>query len=167
MLEAYFAMEKERAAAGLPPLPLTPREVEEVCRALETAAKDEGAALRGLLEDRVAPGVDAAAKVKAGWLAAVAKGAVRAPAVPRQDAVRILGTMLGGYNVDPLVDALSDKAVAAAAAEALKRIVLVYGRFDAIAGLAATNPFAKAVLESWAAGEWFLGRPAFPETLVL
>jgi aconitate hydratase 2/2-methylisocitrate dehydratase len=167
MLDAYFAMEKERSAAGLPALPLTPQEVEEVCQALETAGQDLAATLRGLLEDRVAPGVDAAAKVKAEWLAAVAKGSATSPAVGREDAVRILGTMLGGYNVGPLVEALSDKAIAAAAAEALKKIVLVYGHFDTVLGLSATNPYAKAVLGSWAAGEWFLSRPAFPETLVL
>ncbi|MGZ5479989.1 MAG: bifunctional aconitate hydratase 2/2-methylisocitrate dehydratase, partial [Candidatus Aminicenantales bacterium] len=124
MLDSYSAMEKERAKAGLPPLALTPQEVEEVCKGLESADKDEGARLRGLLENRVPPGVDAAAKVKAGWLAAVAKGVVKSPAVSRQDAVRILGTMLGGYNVEPLVEALSDASIAAAAAEALKKIVL-------------------------------------------
>ncbi len=167
MLDAYRTMEKERAQAGLPPLPLTPAEVEDVCRGLETAGKDEGAALRRLLEDRVAPGVDPAAKVKAGWLAGVAKGTIKSPAVAREDAVRVLGTMLGGYNVDPLVEALSDPTVAAAAAEALKKTVLVYGHFDTVAKMAATNPHAKSVLESWAAGEWFLSRPAFPETLVL
>jgi aconitate hydratase 2/2-methylisocitrate dehydratase len=167
MLDAYFAMEKERSASGLPPLPLTPQEVEEVCQALEKAGKDKAATLRGLLEDRVVPGVDPAAKVKAEWLAAVAKGSATSPAVGREDAVRILGTMLGGYNVGPLVEALSDKALAAAAAEALKKIVLVYGHFDTVLGLSATNPYAKSVLGSWAAGEWFLSRPAFPETLVL
>ena len=167
MLDAYRTMEKERAQAGLPPLPLTPAEVEDVCRGLETAGKDEGATLRRLLEDRVAPGVDPAAKVKAGWLAAVAKGTVESAAVSREDAVCVLGTMLGGYNVDPLVEGLSDPVLAAAAAEALKRTVLVYGHFETILKMSTTNPQAKAVLESWAAGEWFLSRPAFPETLVL
>jgi len=167
MLEAYRAMEKDRATAGLPPLPLTPPEVQEVCQALETADKKEGAALRALLEDRVPPGVDPAAKIKAEWLAAVAKGKTASAAVSRTEAVRLLGTMLGGYNVGPLVEGLSDPAVAAAAAEALKRIVLVYGHFDTIVKMAATDPLAKSVLESWAAGEWFLNRPAFPETLVL
>ena len=167
MLEAYSTMEKERAEAGLPPLALTPPEVEEVCKGLESADKDEGARLRGLLEDRVSPGVDPAAKVKAGWLAAVAKGAVKSPVVSREDAVRILGTMLGGYNVGPLVEALSDASIAAAAAGALKKIVLVYGQFETIQKLAALNPHAKSVLESWAAGEWFLSRPVFPDKLVL
>src|SRR5512138_475207 len=167
MLEDYYAMEKDRARAGLPPLPLTPKEVEEVCRGLETAGPDDGPVLKGLLENRVAPGVDPAAKVKAEWLARVAKGTVASAALSRAEAVRILGTMLGGYNVGPLVEGLSDPAVAAAAADALKRTILVYGHFETIVGLAKTNPHAKAVLESWAAGEWFLSRPAFPEKLVL
>ncbi|MCX6573926.1 MAG: bifunctional aconitate hydratase 2/2-methylisocitrate dehydratase [Candidatus Aminicenantes bacterium] len=167
MLDAYFEMELERAKAGLPPLPLTPPEVGEVCHGLESADKAGGAKLRGLLENRVTPGVDPAAKVKAEWLAAVAKGTVKSPAVPRQDAVRILGTMLGGFNVDPLVEALADPALAAAAADAMKKIVLVYGRFETVVKLAATNPHAKSVLESWAAGEWFLCRPELPARLTL
>jgi aconitate hydratase 2/2-methylisocitrate dehydratase len=167
MLDAYFEMEKERAKAGLPPLPLTPPEVEEVCKGLETADKASGATLRGLLENRVAPGVDPAAKVKAEWLAGVAKGRIAATAVSRTDAVAILGTMLGGYNVEPLVEALADSALAAASAAALKKIVLIYGHFDAIVKLAATNPHAKSVLESWAAGEWFLSRPGLPARMTL
>ncbi len=165
MLEAYRTMERERAKAGVPPLPLAPAEVDEVCRALETAEAEDAQALLDLLENRVAPGVDPAARVKAEWLAAVAKGEVKTPSVPRRDAVRILGTMLGGYNVEPLVAALADEAVAAAAAEALKRTVLVYGHFETIVKLSGTNPMAKSVLESWAAGEWFLSREAFPEML--
>src|SRR5665647_1526169 len=146
MLEAYFMMEKERAETGLPPLALTPQEVEEVCKGLESTDKDAGARLRGLLENRVPPGVDPAAEVKAGWLAAVAKGVVKSPAVSRQDAVRILGTMLGGYNVEPLVEALSDASIAAAAAEALKKIVLVYGQFETIQKLAASNLHALSLI---------------------
>ena len=167
MLDSYFEQEKERAKAGLPPLPLTPAEVEEVCRNLEKPDPDQAVLLRGLLENRVSPGVDPSAKVKAEWLAAVAKGKIISPAVSRDDAVRMLGTMLGGYNVEPLVEALSDKDIAPAAAEALKRIVLVYGRLETIVKLAGTNPWAKAVLESWAKGEWFLSRPEFPDKLVL
>jgi aconitate hydratase 2/2-methylisocitrate dehydratase len=167
MLDAYFEMEKERAKAGLPPLPLTPAEVEEVCKGLEKPEPGKGTVLRGLLENRVVPGVDPSAKVKAAWLAAVVKGKAASPAVSKEDAVRLLGTMLGGYNVEPLVEALSDKALAPAAAQALKRIVLVYGHFETVVKLAGSNPHAKAVLESWAAGEWFLSRPSFPEKLVL
>jgi aconitate hydratase 2/2-methylisocitrate dehydratase len=167
MMDSYFSQEKERAKAGLPPLPLTPQEVEELCRGLEKPEPGQGDLLRGLLENRVSPGVDPAAKVKAGWLASVAKGIVKSPVIPREDAVRILGTMLGGYNVGPLVEILADKTLAPAAAEALKKTVLVYGQFDTIVKLAGTNPQAKSVLESWAAGEWFLSRPPFPDQVVL
>ena len=167
MLDSYFEQEKERAKTGLPPLPLTPAEVEDVCRSLEKPDPGQAALLHGLLENKVVPGVDPSAKVKAAWLASVAKGKVKSPAVSRGDAVRMLGTMLGGYNVEPLVEALSDNDIAPAAAEALKRIVLVYGHLETIVKLAGTNPWAKAVLESWAKGEWFLSRPEFPDKLVL
>lgn len=167
MLDSYFEQEKERAKIGLPPLPLMPAEVEEVCRNLEKPDPGQAALLHGLLENRVSPGVDPSAKVKAAWLGSVAKGKAKSPAVSRDDAVRMLGTMLGGYNVEPLVEALSDNDIAPAAAEALKRIVLVYGRLESIVELAGTNPWAKAVLESWAKGEWFLSRPEFPDKLVL
>jgi aconitate hydratase 2/2-methylisocitrate dehydratase len=167
MLGPYFEQEKERAKTGLPPLPLTPAEVEEVCRNLGQPEPGQAALLRGLLENRVSPGVDPSAKVKAAWLASVAKGKVKSPAVSRGDAVRMLGTMLGGYNVEPLVEALSDNDIAPAAAEALKKIVLVYGHLETIVKLAGTNPWAKAVLEAWAKGEWFLSRPEFPAKVVL
>ncbi len=167
MMDSYFAQEQERAKAGLPPLPLTPAEVQEVCKWLEKPEPGQAALLYGLLENRVSPGVDPSAKVKAAWLASVAKGKVVSPAVSKGDAVRMLGTMLGGYNVEPLVEALADKDLAPVAAEALKKIVLVYGRFDTIVKLAGTDPYAKSVLVSWAAGEWFLSRPGFPEKLVL
>ena len=167
MLDSYFEQEKERAKIGLPPLALTPAEVEEVCRNLEKPDPGQAGLLRGLLENRVSPGVDPSAKVKAVWLASVAKGKVKSPAVSRDDAVRMLGTMLGGYNVEPLAEALSDNDIAPAAAEALKRIVLVYGHLGTIVELAGTNPRARAVLESWAKGEWFLSRPEFPAKVVL
>jgi len=167
MLDSYFEQEKERAKAGLPPFALTPAEVEDVCLGLEQPEPGQAAGLRSLLENRVSPGVDPSAKVKAGWLASVAKGNVESPAVSREDAVRMLGSMLGGYNVEPLVEALSDKTIAAAAAEALKKIVLVYGHFETVVKLSLTNPLAKSVLESWAAGEWFLSRPEFPAKPVL
>jgi aconitate hydratase 2/2-methylisocitrate dehydratase len=167
MLDAYSVMERDRAQWGLPPLPLTPSEVEEVCRGLEASGPADLALLRGLLENRVAPGVDPGAKVKAAWLAAVARGRITSPAISRTDAVALLGTMLGGYNVEPLVEALGDPALAGAAAEALKKTVLVYGQFESVVKLAAKNPQAKAVLESWAAGEWFLSRPGIPAQLAL
>ena len=159
MLETYFAKAEERRMKGVPPLPLTPAEVEEVCRGLEKSKGDQAALLRGLLENRVPPGVDPAAEVKARWLASVAHGGIKSASVSDEDAVFLLGTMLGGYNVGPLVELLGHPSLAPAAAEALKRTTLVYGHFDTIAGLSGKSPHARAVLESWAAGEWFLSRP--------
>ena len=167
MLENYKKSAAERGSLGLPPLPLNPAETEEVCRFLEAPDPALQAEVLGLLTNRVAPGVDPAAKVKAGWLAGVARGTVSSPALSRREAVALLGTMLGGYNVDPLVALLGDKELAEAAAESLKKTILVYGAFDAVAALAGSNPRARGVLDSWAKGEWFLGRLTFPETFTL
>ena len=167
MLNAYFAMEKERAKAGLPPLPLTAAETEEVCAALEKEGPDGSGPALHLLRDRVSPGVDPAARVKADWLSRVARGEAGSPAVAPADAVFMLGTMLGGYNVDPLIALLDHPELASAAADALKKTILVYGRFEAVRDLAGKNARAGSVLESWANGEWFLSRPEFPAKIEL
>jgi aconitate hydratase 2/2-methylisocitrate dehydratase len=167
MLEKYFEQEVERKMLGILPLPLSPEETAEVCGLLEDPPKGREVVLLNLLKHRIAPGVDPSAKVKAEWLARAAKGDIVSPAVSRTDAVFMLGTMLGGYNVGPLVSFLDDRALAKTAADALKHTILVYGAFDAIARLASVNGYAKNVLESWANGEWFLSRPAFPETFTL
>ena len=132
MLEAYRRQEDERRELGIPPLPLSAVETAEVCAALETAGGGGAAELAALLRDRVSPGVDPAAKVKAEWLGRVARGEIVAPDVSRKDAVFMLGTMLGGYNVAPLVAFLGDRELGEAAAEALKRTILVYGAFDEV-----------------------------------
>ncbi|MDD8014598.1 MAG: bifunctional aconitate hydratase 2/2-methylisocitrate dehydratase [Acidobacteriota bacterium] len=167
MLESYFRQESERRKQGIPPLPLGPGDTEEVCRWLEAPPRGREASLLALLRDRVAPGVDPAARVKAEWLSGIAAGRAVSPVVTRKDAVFLLGTMLGGYNVEPLITLLEDPELAFAAAAALKDIILVYGAFDRAAAMAKKNAAAKTVLESWAAGEWFLKRPAFPEKLKL
>ena len=167
MLESYFDQEKERAKAGLPPLPLMPAEVEDVCRLLEKPDQGKTEVFLNLLKNRVPPGVDPAAEIKAAWLTRVAQGKVASAALPRTDAVFLLGTMLGGYNVEPLVSFLNDRDLAPHAADALKKIVLVYGQFDAVVQMSKTNPYARAVLESWAKGEWFLSRPPFPVKIAL
>lgn len=167
MLESYYRQENERRALGIPPLPLTADETAEVCGLLEDPPKGQAETLRRLLENRVSPGVDPAAKVKAAWLAKVAKGEVFSPAVSSAEAIFILGTMYGGYNVVPLVEFLENPKLAKSATEALKPIILVYGAFDAIVRLAKTNPHARDILKSWAEAEWFLSRPALPETLTL
>ena len=167
MLEAYFAQEKERAKLGIPPLPLSPAETGDVCRFLEAPEGAKGDLILALLRDRVSPGVDPAARVKADWLARIARGELVSPLVSRKDAVPLLGTMLGGYNIGPLVAFLEDPELGAAAADALKKTILIYGAFDAVLGMSKKNRFALSVVKSWAAGEWFLSRPAFPDSLVL
>lgn len=165
MLDSYFKQEAERHKQGIPPLPLTPDETAEVCRLLESPPAGQEELLFDLLKNRVSPGVDPAAKVKAEWLAKVARGQVSSPLVSNKEAVFLLGTMLGGYNVDPLVEFLGLDELAPAAVEALKHIILVYGTFDKIVEKSRENPHAKKVLLSWADGEWFSERPDFPETM--
>ncbi|MEW5900841.1 MAG: bifunctional aconitate hydratase 2/2-methylisocitrate dehydratase [Acidobacteriota bacterium] len=167
MLDNYFRQEAERQKQGIPPLPLNPEETVEVCRSLENPPSGKEAILLDLLMNRVAPGVDPAAQVKAEWLASVARGEVSAPAVSRKDVVFLLGTMLGGYNVQPLVEFLDDVELAPEAASALRNIILVYGAFNAVVAKAETNSAAKRVLQSWAEAEWFLSRPGLPEALTL
>lgn len=158
----YFEKAKEREKAGLPPLALTPAEVEEVCRSLEEPEVGKAGVLRALLENRVPPGVDKAARVKADWLTMIARGTKSSPVMKPEEAVFLLGTMFGGYNVGPLVSFLDDEKLAPAAVEALKNITLVYGQFDVVEKKSANNPHALAVLKSWAGAEWFTARPGLP-----
>ena len=162
MLESYFKHENERKEQGIPPLPLSPEITSEVCRLLEKPPGGQEEILMTLLENRVSPGVDPAAKFKAEWLAKVARGEASSPLISRDKAVFLLGTMLGGYNVEALIRLLEEKDIAVKAAAALKQIILVYNAFDEVVALAKNNPHAKDVLISWANGEWFLSRPALP-----
>ncbi len=165
MLESYLKQEAEREKLGVPPLPLNPEETAEVCRLLESPPAGKEEFLLDLIKNRISPGVDPAAEVKAGWLAKIARGEAASPLVSKKDAVFLLGTMLGGYNVEPLVGLLDNSDLAPDAAEALKHIILVYSAFDSVVEKSKTNPHAKSVLESWADGEWFLKRPTFPEKM--
>ena len=133
MLESYFKHETERREQGIPPLPLSPEITVEVCELLEKPPAGKEELLLHLLENRVAPGVDPAAKVKAEWLEKIAKDEVSSPALSRDKAVFLLGTMLGGFNVEALIKLLEDKDIAGEAAKALKQIILVYSAFDEIA----------------------------------
>ncbi|MGD2295562.1 MAG: bifunctional aconitate hydratase 2/2-methylisocitrate dehydratase [Candidatus Aminicenantes bacterium] len=165
MLDSYFKHETERQEQGIPPLPLSPELTAEVCRLLEKPPKGKEEIFLSLLENRVSPGVDPAAQVKAAWLDKIAQSEVSSPLVSREKAVFLLGTMLGGYNVEALIRLLGDKDMAGEAVNALKQIILVYSAFDEIAEMAKNNSFAKDVLTSWAKGEWFLSKPAFPGKL--
>ena len=121
MLEAYRQHAAERAALGIPPLPLNAKQVEELVELLKNPPAGEEETLVELITHRVPPGVDDAAKVKASFLAAVAEGDVKSPLISRAKATELLGTMLGGYNVKPMIDLLGDAEVGAVAAEGLKK----------------------------------------------
>ncbi len=163
MLEAYRAHVAERAALGIPPLPLSKQQTTELVALLKTPPKGEEAALVELITYRVPAGVDDAAKVKAEFLAKVAKGDETCSLISKEKATELLGTMLGGYNVKPLIDLLACGTCGAVAAEGLKKTLLVFDYFHDVAELAkAGNANAKAVMQSWADAEWFTSRPEVP-----
>ncbi len=167
MLESYRAHVAERAALGIPPLPLTVKQTAELIALLKNPPKNEDQALVELITYRVPAGVDDAAKVKAEFLAKVAKGDESCALISRAKATELLGTMLGGYNVKPLIDVLADAEVGAVAAKALKKTLLVFDFFHDVKELADAvgkpgNANAKAVLQSWADAEWFTSRPDVP-----
>ncbi|WP_375499693.1 bifunctional aconitate hydratase 2/2-methylisocitrate dehydratase [uncultured Nostoc sp.] len=187
MLESYRKHVAERAALGIPPLPLDAKQTSELCELLKNPPKGQEDILLHLLRDRVSPGVDPAAYVKAGFLTAIAKKEITSPLISRIEAVQLLGTMVGGYNVQALIDllqwptvSLSDSSetplvmggqgkepIAAYAANALSKILLVYDAFHDVLELSKTNPFAKRVIDSWAEAEWFTLRPTVPEAITV
>ena len=168
MLEAYNAQVAERAALGIPALPLTKDQTSELIGLLKNPPKGKEAELVDLITFRVPAGVDEAAKVKAEFLAAVAKGTDKSPLISRVKATELLGTMLGGYNIAPLVELLADAECAAAAAEALKKTLLMFDYFNDVQEMAEKgNAHAKSVMQSWANAEWFTSRPAVPESMTL
>ncbi|WP_434654088.1 bifunctional aconitate hydratase 2/2-methylisocitrate dehydratase [Chromobacterium violaceum] len=168
MLEAYRQHVAERAALGIPPLPLSAKQVEELVELLKNPPKGEEATLVELITHRVPPGVDDAAKVKASFLAAVAEGSAKSPLVSRELATELLGTMLGGYNIKPLIDLLDDPAVAKIAAAGLKKTLLMFDSFhDVKEKMDKGNAVAKEVIESWANAEWFTSRPEVAEKITV
>lgn len=168
MLEAYRAHVAERAALGIPPLPLSARQTAELVDLLKNPPKGEEDFLVELLTYRVPAGVDDAAKVKAAFLAAVAKGTDSSPLISRAKATELLGTMLGGFNIRPLIELLEDAEVGTVAAEGLKKTLLMFDYFHDVKELADKgNANAKAVLQSWADAEWFTSRPDVPESIKL
>ena len=168
MLEAYNVQVAERAALGIPALPLTKDQTAELIGLLKNPPKGKEAELVDLITYRVPAGVDEAAKVKAEFLAALAKGADKSPLISRIKATELLGTMLGGYNIAPLVELLADAECAAAAAEVLKKTLLMFDYFNDVQDMAEKgNAHAKSVMQSWANAEWFTSRPAVPESMTL
>ncbi|XGV99394.1 MAG: bifunctional aconitate hydratase 2/2-methylisocitrate dehydratase [Leptolyngbya sp. BL-A-14] len=170
MLESYRQHVADRAAQGVPPLPLSAEQMSALGELLKQPPAGEEAFLLSLLRDRVPPGVDQAAYVKAGFLTAIAKGEITSPLVSPKEAVELLGTMMGGYNVHSLIDLLqvSDADIAATATKALSKILLVYDAYHDVEELATNgNPYAKQVLDSWANADWFTSRPELPEAITV
>ena len=166
MLEEYRSHVEERAAEGVVPLPLDAEQVAALVELLRSPPAGEEEFLLDLLTNRVPAGVDPAAQVKAGFLAAIVRGEASSPLISREGAVEILGSMLGGYNVQPLVELLEDDELGAIAARQLSHTLLVGEAFhDVVEKSKAGNVNARAVLESWAAAEWFTSRPDVAEKL--
>ena len=169
-LQTYRNHVAERAVLGIPPLPLSAQQTAEVIELLKNPPAGEEAFLLDLITHRVPAGVDAAAKVKASYLAAVAHGTEKCSLLSREKATQLLGTMLGGYNISPMVELLDDAedSVATQAAAGLKNTLLMFDQFHDVQEKAEKgNKHAKAVLQSWADAEWFTSRPEVPESIQL
>ncbi|WII96252.1 bifunctional aconitate hydratase 2/2-methylisocitrate dehydratase [Moraxella haemolytica] len=168
MLAEYRAHVAEREALGVPPQPLTDAQTADLVELLKNPPAGEEDYLVNLLENRVPAGVDQAAYVKAAFLNAIVKGEATSPLVSKERAVYLLGTMLGGYNVAPLVELLDHAELGGLAAEALKKTLLVFDAFHDVEEKAkAGNANAKAVLQSWAEAEWFTSRPDVPSEMTI
>ena len=167
MLEAYRKHVEERANEGLPPLPLDAQQVADLIELIKNPGNADTEELMYLLVERVPPGVDQAAYVKAAFLADIAKGNTACDLISREYATELLGTMLGGYNIQPLIDCLDDEATAPTAAAALSRTLLIYDAFHDVAEKVNTNQYARQVMESWANAEWFIKRPELADEITL
>ena len=166
MLDQYHKHVAERAAEGLPPLPLDAQQTAELVECLKTDSEHNQEYL-DLLTHRVPPGVDQAAYVKAGFLAAIAKGEASSPVIDKPHAVKLLGTMLGGYNIQPLIDLLDDDALGETAAKALEKILLVFDAYYDVVEKAQNNKWAKQVVDAWANATWFTDRKTMPESITV
>jgi aconitate hydratase 2/2-methylisocitrate dehydratase len=166
VLEDYRQHVAERAAEGIPPKPLSPEWTAALIELLKKPPAGEEEFLLDLIANRIPPGVDEAAYVKAGFLSALVKGEASSPLIDRSAAVTLLGNMHGGYNVATLVELLDDAELAEQAAEELKGTLLVFDAFHDVAEKAdAGNSHAKAVMQSWADAEWFTNNDAVPESI--
>ena len=169
MLEAYHQHVADRAKLGIPPLPLNAQQTAELCEILKNPSEELKGELLTLLRDRVPPGVDEAAYVKAGFLTGIAKGEIKSSVISAQGAVSLLGTMVGGYNVHSLIELLKsrDINIAAAAASALSKTLLVFDAFNEVLELSDTNPYAKQVIDAWANGAWFIAKPKLAKEITV
>jgi aconitate hydratase 2/2-methylisocitrate dehydratase len=168
-LETYRQHTADRAKLGIPPLPLSAEQTAALCEMLKNPPEDLREELMTLLRDRIPPGVDEAAYVKAGFLTAIAKGEIPSPVISPQGAVSLLGTMMGGYNVQSLVELLKsrDTSIATTAANALSKTLLVFDVFNEVLELAETNPYAKQVVDAWATGAWFINKPQLAKAITV
>ena len=168
-LADYRTAAAEREALGIPALPLTAPETQALTELLQAPPAGEETFLLHLLSERIPPGVDEAAYVKASWLSAVAQGNTSSPLVSPAEAVQLLATMIGGYNVGALIELLSssDPAIAETATIGLSRTLLVYDAYNDVLELAASNPYAKRVIDSWAGAEWFTAKPELPAEITV
>ncbi len=168
MLQAYRQHVAERAALGIPPLPLSAQQTAQMIELLKAPPAGEEAMLVELITHRVPAGVDDAAKVKASYLAAVAHGTEKCSLIDRKRATELLGTMLGGYNIHPLINLLDDAVVGATAGGALKKTLLMFDQFHDVQEKAGKgNANAQAVLQSWADAEWFTSRPEVAKSITV
>ncbi|MGI2027284.1 bifunctional aconitate hydratase 2/2-methylisocitrate dehydratase [Endozoicomonas acroporae] len=166
MLEAYRKHVEERAQEGVPPKPLNAEQVSGLIELLKNPPAGKEQYILDLLENRIPPGVDEAAYVKAGFLSAIVKGEAESPLVDSKKAVKLLGMMLGGYNIETLIALLDSTELGELAAEQLKKTLLVFDSFHDVEEKAKDgNANAQAVLKSWAEAEWFTGRDAVPESI--
>ena len=166
MLEDYKKHCKEREEMGIPPLPLSAEQTADVVNLLKKEHQDSELLLH-LLKERVPAGVDDAAYVKAGFLSDLTKGETESPYISKEDAVAILGTMLGGYNIQPLIDCLGIEGLADDAATALSNTLLIFDAFNDIYELSKTNEHARTVIDSWANAEWFTSKEEISESIKL
>jgi aconitate hydratase 2/2-methylisocitrate dehydratase len=167
MLQAYQQHTEERATQGLPPLPINAEQTAALVELLKNPPTGEEKTLVDLLTHRVPPGVDEAAYVKASFLADVAKGNTPCPLITPTQATELLGTMLGGYNIQALIDLLDDDKLAAIAAEKLSHTLLMFDAYHDIVEKAKSNEWAKKILNAWAEAEWFTRKPALPEQITV
>ncbi|MGB7439770.1 MAG: bifunctional aconitate hydratase 2/2-methylisocitrate dehydratase [Coleofasciculaceae cyanobacterium] len=169
MLASYRQQAEQRTALGIPPLPLNAQQTSQLCELLKNPPSGEEETLLNLLRERVPPGVDEAAYVKAGFLTGVANGEINCPLITPESAVELLGTMVGGYNVQSLVNLLKseDSKIASTAVTALSKTLLVFDAFNDVFALSEENTYAKQVIEAWVEAKWFTERPQLPETITV
>ncbi|HBO38080.1 MAG TPA: aconitate hydratase B, partial [Pasteurellaceae bacterium] len=167
-LKQYQIHVDERAELGIVPKPLDTEQTKQLIKLLEDPPQSQAEYLLDLFENRIPPGVDDAALVKADYLTALAKGEIQSALISPERAVELLGTMSGGYNIQPLIDTLDNPKLAPTAVKALSHTLLIFDRFkDIVAKVKQGNEFAKQVMTSWANGDWFLSRQQLAEKITV